>query len=51
MTIGVEYNGEIYNCLDTRGRKEDTLIAKYMEQHCGLRMTTILVNEHRKQAE
>ena len=29
------------------GLKEEQLIATYMEQHCGFRMTTYIVNEHR----
>ena len=31
-----------------RGSKEEQLIATYMEQHCGFRMTTYIVNEHRR---
>ena len=32
------------------GSKEEILIANWMESHCGFRMTTILVNEHRREA-
>ena len=55
MSIGFNYNGlsEL-----THGRKisispgfqKETLIANWMESHCGFRMTTILVNEHRREA-
>ena len=56
MTIGVEFDGT-YLSEHNRGRKvsikpgspEETLIATWMEAHCGFRMTTILVNEHRRQ--
>ena len=51
MSIGFNYDGlsEL-----THGRKisispgfqKETLIANWMESHCGFRMTTILVNEH-----
>ena len=55
MAIGFEYNGsnEVKNGRKTSispGSQEESLIANWMESHCGFRMTTILVNEHRREA-
>ena len=55
MTIGLDYNGLNENNAHGRkvsilpGSQEETLIANWMEQHCGFRMTTLLVNEHRRE--
>ena len=57
MECGVEYDATSSNN-NNKGRKvaispgsqEETLIANWMESHCGFRMTTILVNEHRREA-
>ena len=53
LRLGLPFDGKIHS--DSMGRKvlisaglvEETLIANWMEQHCGFRMTTMLVNEHR----
>ena len=36
-------------CEILTGSQEETLLANWMEQHCGFRMTTLLVNENRRQ--
>ena len=56
MESGIKYDGR-NNMMNTQGRKsailpgsqDETLIANWMEQHCRFRMTTILVNEHRRE--
>ena len=53
---GIAFDGSIANTKKT-GRKiiilpcsaEELLIANWMENHCGFRMTTEMVNEHRRQ--
>ena len=55
LRLGLPFDGNLHS--DSMGRKvlinpgsvEETLIANWMEQHCGFRMTTMLVNEHRRQ--
>ena len=55
-TEGIEFNGKIQyvNKLGAKiiispGSAEELLIANWMENHCGFRMTTAMVNEHRRQ--
>ena len=55
MSIGFNYDGlsELTHGRITSiipGSQEESLIANWMESHCGFRMTTILVNEHRREA-
>ena len=54
MAIGYKYDGlsELTHGRKTSiipGSQEESLIANWMESHCGFRMTTILVNEHRRE--
>ena len=55
-TEGIEFNGKIENInklgakiIISPGSAEELLIANWMENHCGFRMTTDMVNEHRRQ--
>ena len=58
MREGEDFDGHIRNN-ETLGRKisilpgsiEEALIANWMESHCGFRMTTSMVNEHRRQQD
>ena len=53
---GVEFSGKIEN-INKKGRKiiispcstEVLIFVNWMEAHCGFQMTTIMVNEHRRQ--
>jgi len=55
---GKEFDGHISNN-EKLGRKililpgsiEEALIANWMDSHCGFRMTTYMVNEHRRQQD
>lgn len=56
LKVGKEFDGTYIkhgNCgrkvVILPGSQDETLIANWMEQHCGFCMTTMLINEHRRE--